>query len=324
MSRVHADPASPPRVSFEFFPPKTPQMKTNLWHSVQRLEPLEPSFVSVTYGAGGSTRERTHDTVKRIVRETSLDVAGHLTCVAASREEVNAVARDYWDVGVRHIVALRGDPPAGAGNPYEPHPEGYATSTDLVAGLKQCAPFEVSVGCYPEVHPEATSAQVDLDVLKRKVDAGADRAITQFFFDPEIFLRFLDKVRAAGITIPVVPGVMPIANFRNIQKFAAKIGTHIPKRLTQVFEGLDDDPATQPLVAASCAAELCLDLREQGVDDFHFYTLNRPELTAATCRILGIKAAGAGIKAVGASIQAAGPGVKPADDASVPTQARES
>ncbi len=324
MSRVHADTASPPRVSFEFFPPKTPQMKTNLWHSVQRLEPLGPSFVSVTYGAGGSTRERTHDTVKRIVRETSLDVAGHLTCVAASREEVNAVAQDYWDVGVRHIVALRGDPPAGAGNTYEPHPEGYATSADLVAGIKQCAAFEVSVGCYPEVHPEATSPQVDLDVLKRKVDAGADRAITQFFFDPEIFLRFLDRVRAAGITIPVVPGVMPIANFKNIQKFAAKVGTHIPKRLTQVFEGLDDEPTTQPLVAASCAAELCLDLREQGVDDFHFYTLNRPELTAATCRILGIKAAAASIKAAGPGVKAAGPEVKPAADGSVPTQAQES
>jgi methylenetetrahydrofolate reductase (NADPH) len=264
-------------------------MEADLWHAVQKLESLQPTFVSVTYGAGGSTRERTHATVKRVVKETPLDVAGHLTCVAASRAEVNAVAEDYWSAGVRHIVALRGDPPAGPGTPYEPHPDGYATSADLVAGIKKCAPFEVTVGCYPEVHPEALSPQADIDVLKRKVDAGADRAITQFFFDADVFLRFLEKVRAAGITIPIVPGIMPIFNFKNVQKFAAKVGASIPVRLVEVFEGLDGDPSTQPLVAASCAAELCLDLREYGVDDFHFYTLNRPELVSAICRMLGVK-----------------------------------
>ena len=289
MSRVKTDTVKPPRVSFEFFPPRTPQMEVDLWHSVQRLEPLEPAFVSVTYGAGGSTRERTHATVKRIVKETPLDVAGHLTCVAASREEVNAVVRDYWNVGVRHVVALRGDPPAGPGSDYKPHPEGYATSADLVAGVKQCAPFEVSVGCYPEVHPEAASPQADLEMLKRKVDAGADRAITQFFFEADVFLRFLERVRGAGITIPIVPGIMPIPNYKKIQNFAAKVGANIPVRLRKILEGLDTDTVTQPLVAASCAAELCVELREQGVDDFHFYTLNRPELTSATCRMLGIK-----------------------------------
>lgn len=291
MSRVRTDTVRPPRVSFEFFPPKTPPMETDLWHSVQRLEPLQPAFVSVTYGAGGSTRERTHATVKRIVKETSLNVAGHLTCVAASRAEVDAVVQEYWNVGVRHIVALRGDPPAGAGNTYEPYPEGYASSADLVAGIKQYAPFEVSVGCYPEVHPEAANPQTDLDALKRKVDAGADRAITQFFFEAEVFLRFLERVRAAGIMIPIVPGIMPVSNFKNVQNFAAKVGANIPARLADLFEGLDGDPSTQSLVAASCAAELCLDLREHGIDDFHFYTLNRPELTSATCRILGIKPA---------------------------------
>ena len=291
MSRANTETAKPPRVSFEFFPPRTAQMEADLWHAVQKLKPLQPTFVSVTYGAGGSTRERTHATVKRVVEETPLDVAGHLTCVAASRADVNTVAEDYWRAGVRHIVALRGDPPAGPGNAYEPHPEGYASSVDLVAGIKKCAPFEVSVGCYPEVHPEALSPQADMDVLKRKVDAGADRAITQFFLDADVFLRFLERVRAAGITIPIVPGIMPIFNFKNVQKFAAKVGASIPARLVDLFEGLDGDPATQPLVAASCAAELCLDLREYGIDDFHFYTLNRPELTSATCRILGIKPA---------------------------------
>jgi methylenetetrahydrofolate reductase (NADPH) len=210
---------------------------------------------------------------------------------------VNAVAQDYWNVGVRHIVALRGDPPAGPGHAYEPHPAGYASSADLVAGIKQCAPFEVSVGCYPEVHPEATSWQADLDVLKRKADAGADRAITQFFFDADVFVRFLERVRAAGITIPIVPGIMPVSNFKNVRKFAAKVGASIPVRLVELFEGLDGDPAIQALVAASCAAELCLDLREQGIDDFHFYTLNRPELASATCRILGVKPAEVGTSA---------------------------
>ncbi len=297
MSRMRTEPVKPPRVSFEFFPPRTAQMEADLWHAVKRLEPLQPKFVSVTYGAGGSTRERTHATVRRVIRETSLEVAGHLTCVGASRAEVNAVAQDYWNVGVRHIVALRGDPPAGAGSAYEPHPDGYGWSADLVAGIKKCAPFEVSVGCYPEVHPEASSLNADLEVLKRKADAGADRAITQFFFEAEVFLRFLERVRAAGITIPIVPGIMPVSNFRNVRKFAAKVGATIPARLAQLFEGLDGDPSTEPLVAASCAAELCLDLREHGVDDFHFYTLNRPELASATCRILGIKPVSAAVGA---------------------------
>ena len=297
MSRVYPDAVNPLRVSFEFFPPRTTQMEADLWHAVQSLEPLKPTFVSVTYGAGGSTRERTHATVKRVASETPLMVAGHLTCVAASRAEVNAVAQDYWNVGVRHIVALRGDPSEGPGHAYKPHPDGYESSTDLVAGLKECAPFEVSVGCYPEVHPESPNPQIDLDVLKRKEDAGADRAITQFFFDAEVFLQFREKVRAAGIAIPIVPGIMPVSNFKNVRKFASKVGASIPARIVELFEGLDGDPATQSLVAASCAAELCLDLRGHGIDDFHFYTLNRPELTSATCRILGIKPVATGTPA---------------------------
>ena len=290
MTKGSPDPLDRPRVSFEFFPPKTPEMEQALWHAVQKLEPLRPSFVSVTYGAGGTTRARTHATVARIVRETGLHVAGHLTCVAASRDEVDSVVRSYWDVGVRHIVALRGDPVAGPGTAYEPHAKGYRTSADLVAGIKASADFEVSVGCYPEVHPEAANPQADLDMLRRKVDAGADRAITQFFFEADVFFRFLERVRAAGIKIPVVPGIMPIGNFGSVQRFAEKVRARVPAWLSERFEGLEDDPETQGFVAASCAAELCFQLREGGIDDLHFYTLNRPELTEATCRMLGIRA----------------------------------
>jgi len=280
----------PSAISFEFFPPKTPEMEQQLWHAIRRLEPLHPEFVSVTYGAGGSTRERTHATVRRMIQETTLTPAAHLTCVAATREEIDAVVESYWEAGVRHIVALRGDPPGGVGERYIPHPGGYATSADLVRGIKALGSFEVSVGCYPEVHPEASSAAADLDVLKGKVDAGADRAISQFFFDPEVFLRFRDRVRAAGIEIPIVPGIMPIANFRSARNFAKKAGASIPAWVDDLFVNLDDDPETRLLVAATCAAQLCLSLQERGVDQFHFYTLNRPELTRAVCRMLGVKA----------------------------------
>jgi methylenetetrahydrofolate reductase (NADPH) len=289
MTKRRPYPIDRPRVSFEFFPPKTPEMEQALWHAVQKLEPLRPSFVSVTYGAGGTTRARTHATVVRIVRETNLHVAGHLTCVAASRDEVDDVIRRYWEVGVRHIVALRGDPVTGPGTTYAPHPHGYPTSADLVAGIKACGDFEVSVGCYPEVHPEAASPQADLDMLKRKVDAGADRAITQFFFEADVFFRFLERVRASGIKIPVVPGIMPIGDFGNVKRFAKRIRAHVPAWLSERFEGLEGDPETQGFVGASCAAELCFRLREGGIDDLHFYTLNRPELTEATCRMLGIR-----------------------------------
>jgi methylenetetrahydrofolate reductase (NADPH) len=284
-----ADRAASVRVSFEFFPPKTAAMEATLWQAIRKLEPLQPSFVSVTYGAGGSTRERTHATVKRIVDETSLKPAAHLTCVAATREQVDEVVRGYWDAGVRHIVALRGDPASGIGTRFAPHPGGYESSAELVAGIKAIAPFEVSVGCYPEPHPEARTTQDDLDVLKRKVDAGADRAITNSFFDAGYYLRFRDRAAAAGIHVPIVPGIMPIANFKNNFNFARKTGVSVPDALVRLFEGLDDDPETARLVAAKVAAELCQALRTQGVDAFHFYTLNRPDLVYATCHILGLR-----------------------------------
>ena len=277
------------QVSFEFFPPKTEKMEQTLWESIKTLEPLAPRFVSVTYGAGGSTRERTHATVERILEETSLTPAAHLTCVAATREEVDEVARSYWKAGVRHIVALRGDSPE-TGTPYQQHPGGYENAADLVAGLKKVAPFEISVAAYPEIHPDSGTRAADLDNLKRKVDAGADRAITQFFFSPECFLRFQDEVAAAGIRIEIVPGVMPVTNFAGIVRMASNCGTALPTWLNGLFEGLDDLPAARQLIAATLAAELCGQLYAGGVRHFHFYTLNRAELSYAICHLLGARA----------------------------------
>ncbi|MFL4973816.1 MAG: methylenetetrahydrofolate reductase [NAD(P)H] [Microvirga sp.] len=277
------------RVSFEFFPPKTPEMEATLWASVERLAPLNPNFVSVTYGAGGSTRERTHNTVARIVRETSLRPAAHLTCVAASRAEVNEVVESYWDAGVRHIVALRGDPVAGIGAKYEPHPGGYEQTCDLVAGIKKIGDFEVSVSAYPEKHPEAASLEADIDALKRKVDCGADRAITQFFFDNDLYLRYVDAVRARGIDIPLVPGILPVQNFKQAANFAARAGASVPAWLEHRFEGLDQDIDTRKLIAAAVAAEQVLDLVDRGVTEFHFYTMNRADLVYAVCHLLGLR-----------------------------------
>ena len=275
-------------VSFEFFPPNTAEMETTLWDSVSRLAPLNPHFVSVTYGAGGNTRERTHTVLARIINETSIRPAAHLTCVAASREEVDAVAKDYWATGVRHIVALRGDPTTGPGTPYSAQPDGYQTSTDLVAGLKKIGDFEVSVSAYPEGHPEG-SVDRDIDVLKAKVDAGATRAITQFFFDNDIYMRYLEKVRARGINIPIVPGIVPVQNFKQTANFAKRTGASMPAWLADRFEGLDDDPATRRLVAATVAAEQVLDLVDRGVYNFHFYTMNRADLVYAICHLLGMR-----------------------------------
>lgn len=283
-------------VSFEFFPPKTPEMEESLWDTVCDLAPIEPSFVSVTYGAGGSTRERTHATVSRIVKEAGLTAAAHLTCVDATRAEIESVARDYWAAGVRHIVALRGDAPEGETG-YTPHPDGYAYAADLVAGLQSVAPFEISVAAYPETHPEAPSADFDIDNLKRKTDAGATRAITQFFFDNSAFLRFRDKVAAAGIAIPVVPGIMPVGNFKSMTRFAAMCGASVPGWLAEAFEGLDDDPAGRAEVGVQVASEQCLELRSHGVDTFHFYTLNRADMTHAICRNLGVAGSGSETKA---------------------------
>ena len=287
--RASRSPLGNIRVSFEFFPPKTAEMEASLWDSITRLAPLEPSFVSVTYGAGGSTRERTHSTVARILRETTLKPAAHLTCVAATREEVDEVIRAYHAVGVRHIVALRGDPVSGPGSAYEPHPGGYATSTDLVAGIRRLGDFEVTVSAYPEKHPESATLDADLDVLKAKVDAGATRAVTQFFFDNAHYLRYVDRVRARGINIPIVPGIVPVQNFRQTASFAKKTGASVPQWLADRFEGLDDDPATRRLVAAAVAAEQVLDLVDHGVTDFHFYTMNKADLVYAICHLLGLR-----------------------------------
>ena len=274
--------------SFEFFPPNSEKMEAQLWGAVERLAPLGPRFVSVTYGAGGSTRTRTHATVERIRRETDLEPAAHLTCIGASRAEVDEVARRYHAAGIRHIVALRGDPPEGETN-YQPHPDGYHHAADLVAGLRRIADFEISVAAYPEIHPEALNAASDLDNLKRKIDAGANRAITQFFFDSADYLRFMDKARAEGITVPIVPGILPVTNFRTVARFAATCGANIPAWLASQFEGLDDDPETRKLIAASVAAEQCRTLQAAGIDEFHFYTLNRADLTYAICHILGLR-----------------------------------
>ncbi|OYU14603.1 MAG: methylenetetrahydrofolate reductase [NAD(P)H] [Alphaproteobacteria bacterium PA4] len=293
-----ADPAAPQfadlpgdiAVSFEFFPPKTPVMEATLWESVETLAPLAPRFVSVTYGAGGSTRERTHATVARIVRDTAIPAAAHLTCVDASRDEIDAIARAYWQAGVRHIVALRGDPPA-KGAKFEARPDGYASAAELVAGLKRVADFELSVSAYPEVHPEAASAASDLDALRAKLDAGASRAITQFFFEPDTFLRFRDRVAAAGIAAEIVPGILPVSNFANLRRMAEPCGTAIPGWMARLFEGLDDKPAARQLVAATVAAEQCRRLYDGGVRHFHFYTLNRAELSYAICHMLGLRPA---------------------------------
>jgi methylenetetrahydrofolate reductase (NADPH) len=282
--------SAPARVSFEFFPPKTPQMEEKLWESLQLLAPLRPAFVSVTYGAGGSTRDRTHATVKRILGETELTPAAHLTCVGATREEIDAVARSYWDSGVRHVVALRGDLPEGPGGTYTPYPGGYAYASDLVAGLTRIAAFEISVAAYPETHPEAHSPADDLDNLKRKIDAGAVRAITQFFFEVDAYLRFLERVRAAGIWVPIVPGILPVTNYAQMKRFAGTCGAKVPDWLASLFEGSDDNPELRGLIAAFIAAEQCRLLRAAGIEEFHFYTLNRAKLTLAICHILGIRA----------------------------------
>lgn len=281
--------ASPPlTISFEFFPPKTLEMENALWQSIERLAPLQPNFVSVTYGAGGSTRERTHQTVARILSETQLTPAAHLTCVGASREEINAIIVRYQQMGVRHIVALRGDAPV-RGHAYEPHPGGYAYAADLVTGIKKHGDFEVSVAAYPEGHPESVSAKADLENLQRKVDAGASRAISQFFFDPDVFLRFRDRVSAARISVPLVPGILPVTNFKRVRAFAKDCGASVPHWLAKKFEGLDEHPHIRQLVAASVVADQCRILRSEGVDEFHFYTLNRDELTRAICQILGVR-----------------------------------
>ncbi len=275
-------------ISFEFFPPKTEKMAETLWDAVATLAPLAPRFVSVTYGAGGSTRERTHATVERIVRETAIPAAAHLTCVDASRAEIDEIARAYWDAGVRHIVALRGDPSV-PGAPFAPHPDGYTSAADLVAGLKAIAPFELSVAAYPETHPDAADFTADLDNLKRKIDAGADRAITQFFFEPDTFFRFRDAAAAAGITAELVPGIMPVSNFGAVKRMSAMTGTAVPDWLAHTFDGLDDLPAARQLVAATVAAEMCRRLYAGGVRTFHFYTLNRAELSYAICHLLGVR-----------------------------------
>ena len=276
-------------VSFEFFPPKTEAMAATLWQSIEMLAPLGPRFVSVTYGAGGSTRERTHATVERIVRETSLAAAAHLTCVNASRDEIDGIAQSYWDAGVRHIVALRGDPPE-AGAKYQPHADGYANAAELVAGLKRVAPFEISVAAYPELHPDSTCPEADLDNLRRKVDAGADRAITQFFFAADSFFRFRDAVAAAGMDIEIVPGILPVTNVAQTRRFAGECNAAIPPWMDDVFEGLDKLPGARALIAATVAAELCGQLYAGGVRHFHFYTLNRAELAYAICHLLGLRA----------------------------------
>ncbi len=293
-SRERSNPIS---VSFEFFPPKSAEMEQTLWASVARLAPLKPNFVSVTYGAGGSTRERTHATIVRILEETKLKPAAHLTCVAATREEIDKVARGYWDAGVRHIVALRGDPPEGAGKRYVPHPGGYAYTTDLIAGLKRIGNFEISVSAYPEKHPDSPSIEAELDVLAKKVDAGATRAMTQFFFDNSVYFRFLDKARARGISVPIVPGILPVQNFKQARNFAERCGTSVPSWIARRFDGLDEDPATRKLIAAAVAAEQVLDLADKGVRDFHFYTLNRADLVYATCHLLGLRPAAAEVRA---------------------------
>ncbi len=286
---LFADLAGDVGLSFEFFPPKSEKMETQLWEAIRTLEPLAPDFVSVTYGAGGSTRERTHATVARIQRETSMNAAAHLTCVEATKAEIDQVAEEYWAAGVRHIVALRGDMPT-LGQPYQPHPGGYENAAALVAGLRKLHPFEISVAAYPECHPESGGHDADIDNLKRKIDAGATRAITQFFFSPEAYFRFRDRVAAAGITAQILPGILPVSNVAQTRKFAGLCGAEIPAWMDRLFEGLDDHPSARQLVAATIAAEMCRRLYAGGVKDFHFYTLNRAELAYAICHMLGVRA----------------------------------
>ncbi|WP_417832001.1 methylenetetrahydrofolate reductase [Terasakiella sp.] len=278
-------------VSFEFFPPKTEKMEETLWASLKRLEPLEPKFVSVTYGAGGTTRERTHNTVVSIQKDTTMAAAAHLTCVGSSKAEIDEIADLYWEEGIRHIVALRGDPAEGDAA-YQPHPDGYAYAVDLVEGLKKRHDFEISVAGYPETHPDAPSAQFDIDYLKKKVDAGANRVITQYFFEAETFLRYRDKAAAAGVNVPIVPGILPVTNFKQVLKFSEACNTRVPDWMADLFTGLDEEPETRKLVAATVASELCRVLHANGVKDFHFYTLNRADLTYAFCHILGVRPKG--------------------------------
>jgi methylenetetrahydrofolate reductase (NADPH) len=285
---LFADLAGDVDVSFEFFPPKTEKMEEQLWTALETLSPLAPRFVSVTYGAGGSTRERTHNTVARIAKDTLIPAAAHLTCVEASKNEIADVANAYWDAGVRHIVALRGDPPT-AGAQFQPHPDGYASAAELVEGLRKLHPFEISVSAYPETHPEAASPQSDIDNLRRKLDAGATRAISQFFFEPETFFRFRDKVADAGVVAEIVPGIMPVTNFASIVKMSSMTGTAVAPWLGRLFDGLDDHPAARQLVAATISAEMCRRLYAGGVRHFHFYTLNRAELSYAICHMLGLR-----------------------------------
>ena len=291
VARAGAGVGPRPSVSFEFSPPKGPKSEASLWEAIRRLEPLNPTFVSVTYGAGGSTRDRTHRTVVRMLKETTLKPAAHLTCVEASRDEVDEVIRDYWEAGIRHIVALRGDPPGSLGGAYTPRADGYQNATELTAGIRAIAPFDVSVGLYPQIHPESPSVDHDIDVLKAKIDAGATRAITNFFFDIDGYLRFIDKIRKAGVTIPILPGIMPVSSFEGLSTMSQRIGVTIPDWLSNLFEGLDQDPETRKLVAASVATEMCARLSEEGFSDFHFYTLNRADLVYAICRVLGVREA---------------------------------
>ncbi|MGB3388076.1 MAG: methylenetetrahydrofolate reductase [NAD(P)H] [Pseudaminobacter sp.] len=278
------------RVSFEFFPPKTDEMEARLWDTVTRLEPLQPNFVSVTYGAGGSTRERTGRTIKRILNETSIPAAAHLTCVGASKAEVNAVIAEFASIGIKRFVALRGDPASGVGDVYQPHPGGYQNGADLVAGLKAHGDFDISVAAYPEKHPESPDFATDIEMLKRKVDNGATRAITQFFFDNDLYERYVERARRAGIYIPIVPGIQPVHNFGQVARFASRAGAHVPAWLAERFEGLEDDPQTHALVASAVAAEQVLDLVDRGVSDFHFYTMNRSDLVVAICHMIGVRA----------------------------------
>lgn len=278
------------RVSFEFFPPKNDEMEGRLWQTVTRLAPLGPKFVSVTYGAGGSTRERTARTVKRILTETDIPAAAHLTCVGATKDEVDAVVREYQGIGIERFVALRGDPASGVGGAYRPHPGGYQNGADLVAGLKTIADFDISVAAYPEKHPQSPDFATDIEMLKRKVDNGATRAITQFFFDNDLYERYVERVRRAGIYIPIVPGIQPVHNFRQVANFSAKAGALVPAWLAERFDGLDNDPQTHALVASAVAAEQVMDLMERGVEEFHFYTMNRADLAFAVCHMIGLRA----------------------------------
>lgn len=291
VARAGAGTSPRPSVSFEFSPPKGPKSEASLWEAIRRLEPLNPTFVSVTYGAGGSTRDRTHRTVVRMLNETTLRPAAHLTCVEATRAEVDEVIKDYWDAGIRHIVALRGDPPGSLGGVYAPRPDGYQNATELTAGIRAIGDFDVSVGLYPQIHPESPSIEHDIEVLKAKIDAGASRAITNFFFDIDGYLRFVDKIRKAGVTIPILPGIMPVSSVEGLSNMSQRVGVTIPGWLANLFEGLDSDPETRKLIAASVAAEMCVRLTEEGFSDFHFYTLNRADLVYAICRVLGVREA---------------------------------